>query len=297
MNQRSCIRFTWAVAAFAAWCPAAFAQAGKADRPEDRAAIAKSASAFTAAFDAGDAKAVAVMWTEDGEYVGLDQEKFRGRAAIEKAFAEFFAKNKGATIGIKIESVRFPSKTTALEEGTLSVRIGKKTNTAKYSVLHVQEDGKWRMALVREWEDESTASANVKDLDWLVGKWQGKTADGVVEMTFGWNKNKTFIQGGFVAKTKDAPSGTHTIGRDPVDDVLRSWVFGDDGSIGQGIWFQDGALWTVQSLTKMLDGSMVTSTNLLNVTSPDSFTWQSVGRRQDGAAMPDTLPVKLTRIK
>jgi hypothetical protein len=41
--------------------------------------VKKTAAAFTEAFNAGDAAAVAAFWTKDGEYVGPDGESLRGR--------------------------------------------------------------------------------------------------------------------------------------------------------------------------------------------------------------------------
>jgi hypothetical protein len=54
---------------------------------------AQNAEAFAAAFNKGDAKAVAAFWTMNGEYAGPDGEKIRGREVIEKEYADFFKKN------------------------------------------------------------------------------------------------------------------------------------------------------------------------------------------------------------
>ncbi|MFO0969450.1 MAG: SgcJ/EcaC family oxidoreductase [Gemmataceae bacterium] len=294
-------RWPFALCALTLLVPLAGLSAGEKDkgRAKDRAEIEKTAVEFGAAFEKGDAKTVASFWTEDGEYNDNSGEKFRGRAAIEKAFAEFFKTNKGAKINTKIDGIRFPSKATAIEDGTITVTLSdKKKNVTKYSVLHVREEGAWRMAVVREWEDDDdTPTVKVKDLEWLIGTWTGKTPEGQVEMRYSWNESKTFIKGVFTVKAKEVPSGMQVIGRDPVDDVLRSWVFGEDGSIGQGVWFNDGSRWTVQALSKTLDGGILTSTNLINRVSDDAFSWQSVNRRLNGEVLPDTVPVKLTRVK
>src|SRR5262245_6818051 len=57
------------------------------------AAVRKSAEAFVATFNKGDARALAAFWTKDAEFVGPDGEVIRGRAAIEKDHAEFFKKH------------------------------------------------------------------------------------------------------------------------------------------------------------------------------------------------------------
>ncbi|WP_439625276.1 YybH family protein, partial [Gemmata sp.] len=72
--------------------PAA-ADAKKDDRAADRAAVQKAIDAFEEAFKKGDAKAVAGLWAAEGEYVSDDGTTLTGRAALEKAYTEFFAKN------------------------------------------------------------------------------------------------------------------------------------------------------------------------------------------------------------
>ena len=67
--------------------PASQVQAQPAAGAEDadRAAIQKAAQAFAAAFNKADAKAIAAMWTENGENREASGQTFVGRAAIEKA--------------------------------------------------------------------------------------------------------------------------------------------------------------------------------------------------------------------
>ncbi len=70
-----------------------------------------------AAFNKGDAKAIAALWTEDGEYIDDTGRSFVGRDAIEKGYAEFFAANPNAKIQISIDSLRLLSSDTAIEDG------------------------------------------------------------------------------------------------------------------------------------------------------------------------------------
>src|SRR5262245_44332917 len=87
----------------------------------DEAAIATTAEAFVEAFDKGDAKAVAAFWTPSGDYIDQTGQLFKGREAIEEAFSQFFAENKGLKLGIESESLRFPTPDTAIEDGVSSV--------------------------------------------------------------------------------------------------------------------------------------------------------------------------------
>jgi SnoaL-like domain len=66
-----------------------------ADEPKDKAteeaALLKNAETFVEAFHKGDAKAVAALWTKDGDYTDQTGRTFKGRDAIEKGFTEFLA--------------------------------------------------------------------------------------------------------------------------------------------------------------------------------------------------------------
>lgn len=89
--------------------------------PQEEAAITKTAEAFVEAFQKGDAKAVAAFWTPDGYYVDATGRVLQGRSAIEKAFENFFAENKGLKLPIEVASLKFPTPNTAVEDGTTGV--------------------------------------------------------------------------------------------------------------------------------------------------------------------------------
>src|SRR5262249_5082346 len=89
--------------------------------PKEEEALVKQAEAFVAAFHKGDAKAVAAFWMADGDYTDQTGKQMKGRAAIEKAFKEFFAENKGLKLRIDILSLRFVTPDVAFEEGTTEV--------------------------------------------------------------------------------------------------------------------------------------------------------------------------------
>src|ERR1700758_2000448 len=87
----------------------------------DKEAIFNNAKAFVDAFEKGDAKAVAAFWAEDGDYVDLNGRRLQGRPAIENAFKDFFTENKGVKLRIDVNSVRFVTPETAIEDGITSV--------------------------------------------------------------------------------------------------------------------------------------------------------------------------------
>ena len=119
---------------------------------DDRDAIMKSARAFTDAFNKGDARAIAAMWTENGEFREPNGMTLVGRPAIEKAYTEFFKANPGAKTEVLIKSVRFPSKNLAVGEGLLRSSHGPKSLPASttYVAVHVREGDQWKIALSSE---------------------------------------------------------------------------------------------------------------------------------------------------
>jgi uncharacterized protein (TIGR02246 family) len=263
----------------------------------DEAAIRKGAADFIRAVEKGDAKRVAAAWTENGEYIGDDGTTIRGRAAIEAAYAKAFARKKRVKVEITVESIRFPSKDSAIEEGyAKSYRSeGEEPTTARYSVLHVREDGRWLMALLREWADEGVS---LRDLDWLIGTWEAKTEDTEVRTTYEWDARKNSIRCRITIKGKDQNvTATQVLLKDPRTGQLRSWIFDDDGGFGDGAWARDGKRWVITATGVQGDGGELTATNILTPVNKDTFTWQSKERTLDDEPLPNIPPIKVTRVK
>jgi uncharacterized protein (TIGR02246 family) len=273
------------------------ADAKDSKHADDEAAIRKGAADFIKALEKGDAKAVAAAWTEEGEYIGDDGTTIHGRAAIEAAYAKAFAKKKSPKMEVTIESIRFPSKDTAIEEGyAKSYRADADHPTcSRYSVLYAREGGKWLMALLREWPDEGVA---LRDLDWLIGTWETKTEDAEVRTTYEWDANKNSIHCKVTIKGKGRNvTATQVILKDPRTGLLRSWIFDDEGGFGDGAWVRDGKRWVIEASGVEADGGELTAKNILTPVDKDTFTWQSTERTLDDEDLLDIPPVKVKRVK
>jgi uncharacterized protein (TIGR02246 family) len=241
------------------------------------------------------ARALAALWTKEGEYIDDEATTYRGRAAIAAAYAQFFAKNPKVKLELNIDSIRFLSRDTAVEEGYAKAHAGKADTSSRYSVLHVREKGKWLMALVREWPNEG---ADLRDLDWLIGTWVADTGSTQVKTTYAWDEGKKFIRVRFSIKDKERTlGGSQMIGKDPRTGKLRSWVFEGSGGIGEATWSQDGKRWIIEATGVQADGSEMTATNIMTVLDRDSFTWQSTDRTVDGESIGNLPPVKVRRVK
>ncbi len=267
-------------------------------RSEDEAAVRKATADFIQAIEKGDAKAVAASWTEQGEYIGDEGTTIRGRTAIEAAYAKAFARDKNLKVEFTVESLRFPSKDTAIEEGYAKSYHRKSPDyptTSRYSVLHVREGGRWLMALLREWPDEAVS---LRDLDFLIGTWEARTDGSEVRTTYEWDARKNSIRCHFTIKGKDhTVSGMQVLLKDPRTGQLRSWLFDDDGGFGDGAWTRDGKRWVITANGVQADGGELTATNILIPVDRDTFTWQSTERTLDGEELPGIPPVKVTRVK
>jgi uncharacterized protein (TIGR02246 family) len=274
------------------------AQSEKNDSHDaDRKAIKEATQAFLKAFESGDAKAVASHWTPEGEYTTDDGTTLRGRDAIEKAYTTLFAKKPKFEATFEELSIRFPSKDTAIQEGYFKVRSDKKeaNSSSRYSILSVREDGKWLMAIVKEWPGEGES---LRDLEWLIGSWITKREEREVVTTFSWDLNKSFLRMQFTIKDgKETITGMQMIGKDPTTGQLRSWVFESEGGFGHAEWTREGNKWIMEAEGISGDGNHLTATNLMIRLDDDTFTWQSTNRTQDEAELPDLPPVKTTRVK
>jgi uncharacterized protein (TIGR02246 family) len=272
-------------------------KARQTNRAADEAAVRQATADFIKAVEKGDAKAVAAVWTEDGEYIQDDGSTIRGRSAIEEAYAKAFAKRKNKKLEITVETIRFPSKETAVEEGYAKMYKddSEQPTASRYSVLHVREGGHWLMAMLREWPDEGVS---LHDLDWLIGTWDAKTAEAAVSTTYEWDAKKNSIRCHITIKGMGRTlSALQILVKDPRTGQLHSWMFDDDGGFGEATWNRDGKRWVIAATGVQADGGELTATNIMTPVNQNSFVWQSTERTLDGTELPSIPPVKVTRVK
>jgi uncharacterized protein (TIGR02246 family) len=293
----------------------AFAVAGRAAEksPSDKAgdksggksaaaAIQASELVFVAAFDRGDAKAVAALWTVEGSLVDDQGQTFKGRKAIEEEYAAFFKANAGARIEVAIQSIETPTPDTAVEDGIARVisREGAAPVASRYTAFHVLHDGKWLMASVRETAIELPSNyPQLRDLSWLVGSWETKSEGKSVHTTIRWIADRSFLQREYTVRQNGVTmsSGTQIIGWDPQAEKIRSWSF-DAGGHGTGYWTAAAEGWSIESRGMLADGTPTSSRDLM-IRIPDEndvFGWRSTERKAGGADLPDTDEVSLERI-
>ncbi len=282
------------------------AQSGLARQPEgtakDKEAIAKNAEAFVEAFHKGDAKAVAALWTPEGEYTLQSGRKLKGREAIEKALHSFFAENKGLKVRIESDSLQFVTPEVAIEDGATFVISpdGSPPSRARYTIVHVKKDGKWLLASVRDAPFTPPGNyEHLRGLEWAVGNWSAEDKGDAEHLALSWADNRNFLIGTFAATVKGVEVGkaTHWIGWDPQAKRIRSWIFDAAGGFGEGAWTRDGDKWVVKTKSVLQDGKNATATFYLGRVDADTLTLQAKDRTVDGKAVPDTKEFKLKRVK
>jgi hypothetical protein len=167
----------------------------------------------------------------------------------------------------------------------------------RFTAMWVKQEGKWRLASLREARLEPQATAaQLAELDWMTGQWSAQHEQTTIEVSAAWNSTRTFLVRELRVRAEDkaAFSVVQRIGWDPLARKIRSWNFDSDGGYGEGIWTKAGNAWSVQSNGVLPDGRQTTSTSLFAFDGKDSFTWKSTVARADGEAPPE-LNVKFVR--
>ena len=263
----------------------------------------KRAQAFIAAFNKGDAKAVAGFWTPEGDYVDQSGRQYKGRPAIEKLYAKVFAGAKGAKLIITVTDARMVGTDTAIEDGITEVMPadGGPSTTGRFAAVLVKKDGEWYFESVRETiARPPTHVERFEDIEFLIGDWVGEDMKGESgTASYAWAENQNFIVSTFTTTLNGSPvvGGTQWIGWDAIDKQIRSWSFYSGGGFGEAVWTTDGTRWVATVTARTAAGQKVSATNTLTKTDADHITWQIGKLTVDGKVMPDPKPLKLKRVK
>lgn len=292
------------------------AQDRKAEEKESPASERRAE--FVAAFNKGDAKAVASFWTADATYVDQVGHEHNGRADIEKLYEKVFAARKGAKLAIHNTSSKQVSPDVILNDGFTEVTPadGGPATTARFSAVLVKKDGKWYLQSVRDAvAPPPSNSDHLEELEWLIGEWAGESEKGEANKdepnkgepnkgqsgsaTFQWAENENFIVSSFATTLNGIPvyGGTQWIGWDAVDKQIRSWSFYSGGGFGEAVWSKDGNKWFVKTTARTADGKKVSATNIVTKTDDTHMTWQMTKLTVDGKMMPDPKPLKMKRVE
>ncbi len=290
-----------AIAMTVAWV-LTYAITAKADtRTADEAAIRKAVDSYVAAFNQADAKTLAAHWSPEAVYTNpFSGEQVSGREAIEDQFAQIFSESEGITLAATTDSIQFVSPNVAIEHGIATVtRSEQGEEVSQYTAVYVKRDGQWLLDRVTE-EGLSvppTHYGQLKELEWLVGRWVDQDDVATVVVECNWTKNQNFLVRSFKVQIEDRidMAGIQIIGWDPATQQIRSWVFDSDGGFGHGIWTRKENRWYVQKRGILPDGRKSSEVNIITYLDDNTCTLQSVNRTVDGTLSPNIDEVTVTK--
>jgi uncharacterized protein (TIGR02246 family) len=275
---------------------------GATGRPEDKDVKGRRA-AFIAAFNKGDAKAVAAFYAPDATYVDEEGREYNGRAAVEQLYEKTFAAHKGAKLAIHPTASKMLSPDVALNDGVTEVTPagGGLPTATRFSAVLVKKEGEWYLQSVHEAEARPPSNAaHLEDLEWLIGEWKGEADKGEsATASYDWAENQNFIVSSYDTTLDGVPvaGGTQWIGYDAVDKQVRSWSFYSGGGFGEAVWTKDGNRWVINTTARTADGKRVSATNIITKTDDDHLTWQMTKLTVNGESLPDLQPVKMKRVE
>lgn len=287
--------------------------AARAEQSKDAEAIHAAGAAYKAALERGDGKALAALWTPDGDIVDAAGNVIKGRdsvAALAPAAGDAPATAK-PSFTIKDTGLRFVSPDVAVEDGTVTVvpRGGTAPLEGRFAAVWVRHEGSWKLAALREARGEQAGgAATLADLAWMVGDWTvvddaatgtNGAAKPKIELGVRWNPGRTFL----LRDMKITPPGaaadaaiqiTQRIGWDPLSRSIRSWVFSSDGGHGEAVWSQDEGSWVARTTAVLPDGSQTSSLNIYTYDGKDTCIWRSLPTHVGGEHMPQ---INLTLVR
>jgi uncharacterized protein (TIGR02246 family) len=281
------------------------AENGAATAPKtagDEAGLREAIRSFVAAFNAGDAKSVAGLYTPEAHAVDVDGHSFEGREAIEGEYDELFRSHPGATIELSIDAVRFLGPDLAVEDGTNRVTPGSKDGSPwinRHSVIYVRRDGRWLIAGEREYPGEEPSQRDrLKEMEWLLGDWVDESEDSVIHTSCKYSPDRAFLLRDFRIEVggKAVMTGTQRIGWDAQARQFTSWEFDSEGGHGEGLWARAGAgRWLVKARSVLADGRVATATHHVGAERSDAIRWKTADRTVGDESLPDIAECVLVR--
>jgi uncharacterized protein (TIGR02246 family) len=264
----------------------------EAEVSPDQQEIEAAAVKFLEAWHARDAEALAALFGPDARMEDVDGEVLEGRDAIQEAYAAEFEANPDAALSISLDSIRLITPDVAIEEGSADYYPDGETLTsrARYIVAHLKKDGIWRIISSRTLEHEVLSTYEyLHDLEWLVGDWIDEGADGVIEFSYSWDENKSYLLNDFrvIEHGEITLTGTQRIGWDPRTKQVRAWIFDTSGGFGEAVWTSTEDGWVVKASGVSPDGIPSSATRKFELLDYDHVVVRTTDRVSGNEQLPD----------
>jgi uncharacterized protein (TIGR02246 family) len=268
----------------------------------DEEAVRKAAAAYFAAMNKGDLDGLMASLAADADFIDEDGKKTHGQDALKARFKTLLPTLKGYKVAGKVYSVKFLRPEVAMVDGAMEFTSPEGTkDTNRYAVVWVKSGDKWQISSARDLPAEvedvpSLSYPQLKALEWLIGDWVEEGEKPNVQIKVKWAPNKSFLLMDYEVKQEGADPllVTQRIGWDPVNNMIRSWVYDSTGGFGEGYWQRDGNKWVVGASAILADGGTGGSTNVYQFKDDKSFQYRSVDREIDGQPVAD-VEVKFVR--
>lgn len=257
---------------------------------------------YVQAFNEHNADKLSSLWAPDAIYMNLStHETLQGKNEIKNYFDEQFKDEKDSILELVIDSIKFDHEGKASEKGTAIVRSKNQPENKSFFLAElIPSNGFWVLQKVMELEDQPALSHEdqLKNLAWLIGKWDSKNEYADFSMNIDWDENKNFIVQNFTVTILDQKNleGKQIIGWDPLNKKIRSWMIDSDGGFGEGFWRQQGDQWYVSMSFTLSDGRKASATHLYKKIDDDTFTFAAENRDIDGKILPDVKPFTIKKI-
>lgn len=302
MSRINCLCLVLAVLAIGAWgLIAQDANKPDAKKPDARTAAAQpaeakpaegvdpatlaieaNADAFVKAYNAHDAKAVAALFLPEALVYDDDAKSIEGRDSIEATFKAIFEENPKIKIELGISTIDMIGKSLAVEVGLSQTTQSPDLppDRSRYVVLHVERDGKWQMAVVRDMPDEPTPHEHLMPLAWLVGEWIDQSREGKVATSCRWDESQNFLLQEITVHRagERVMKVSQRIGWDPQTRRIKAWMFDSEGGFGESVWVPTESGWLIKATGVRADGASASATNFLEPDGFDAYGWRSVDR-------------------
>jgi uncharacterized protein (TIGR02246 family) len=271
---------------------------GKNQPPPPDQSPDDDARKYEEAYNKGDAKTLAGFYSDDVDYIDQDGAEVKGRDAMEKLLSDNFEQNPGVKLAITTEEVKQLTPDVRVSRGfaTVTPANGAATTT-RYTLVKVKKGDHWEISQMNEREaPPQSAYSKLEALEWLVGTWQDKAGDQIVEAKFNWAGDKNFLVRTIHVKgNQSTTDGWEIIGWDPVRQQIRSWIFDSNGGFGESTWVNNGEDWLIRASNVLPDGSRSTAENVLTKVDDNKFTWESQNRTLNGDPQPSLDKIEVQR--
>lgn len=270
---------------------------------QDETGIKNNFSAYQEAFNKRDVSKLKALWAPEAIYQNLTtKEIIQGNDEIADYFEEEFENLGDETLNIASDKMEFPAPGKAIVKGIATTQSKGETQQKSAFVAELSNaNGSWVLQKVTEVEIQAppTHFEQLKELEWLVGKWEGSKDDVDFSIDTAWDENKNFLNQKFSIVMLDQKelTGQQIIGWDDEKKKIRSWLFDSDGGFGEGFWNKDGDSWYVGMTFNLPDGRKGSATQIYKKNDARTYTFAAEDRDIGGKLLPDTQPITITKIQ